>query len=169
MALLKPISLKSPLAPTPEKLFFKTHIEDIDGNRVEVSDPKAIRAMVALMDMQAVMGGAASHWGGPSALTEMWSALHALVFNEAKLKSVPWYELYNLVNDAGHCENGLYAIKANYGFADLSIESLKGFRSISSPLTGHGESHLFPEGVLVSNGHSGPVLVTLKGLVLQMH
>ncbi|MEZ4872923.1 MAG: hypothetical protein R2827_11955 [Bdellovibrionales bacterium] len=67
-----------------------------------------------------------------------------------------------MVNDAGHCENALYAIKANYGFADLTIESLKGFRSIQSRLTGHGESHLFPEVFIFRTGPWGALLAPLK-------
>src|SRR5437870_393200 len=108
--------------------------------------------MVALMDMNAVLGGAASHWGGPSAFAELMSAVHGLMFHSAKQAGKPWYEQFLFVNDGGHCENGLYALKANYEFASVSIEELKKFRSIDSRLTGHGESHLFPEGVLISNG-----------------
>src|SRR5690606_35915658 len=72
----------------------------------------------------------------------------------------------HLINDAGHCENGLYALKALYGFADLSLDDLKAFRSIQSPLTGHGESHLFPEGVLLSNGPLGSSLPQAQGLCM---
>lgn len=120
--------------------------------------------MIALMDMQAVLGGAASHWGGPSAFAELMSAAHGVMFSESLRLKKPWHELFNFVNDAGHCENGLYALKANYGFADLNLESLKKFRSIQSPLTGHGESHLFPEGVLLSNGPLGSALPQAQGL-----
>ena len=54
------------------------------GQEIEVGDPTCTRALVALMDMQAVMGGAASHFGGPSAFAELMSALHGIVFNEAQ-------------------------------------------------------------------------------------
>lgn len=134
------------------------------GEEIEVADPSATRAMVALMDMQAVLGGAASHFGGPSAFAELMSALHALVFHEARQKNKPWHGLFHVLNDAGHCENGLYALKANYGFADLSLEALKGFRSIQSRLTGHGESHLFPEAVYLSNGPLGSCFPQSQGL-----
>jgi len=72
--------------------------------------------------------------------------------------------LFSFVNDGGHCENGLYALKANYGFAGLTFADLKKFRSIESPLTGHGESHLFPQGVLLSNGPLGSALPQAQGL-----
>lgn len=134
------------------------------GETVAAVDPTATRAMVALMDMQAVLGGAASHFGGPSAFAELMSALHAIVFDEAVKKKRNWFELYHLLNDAGHCENGLYALKANYGFADLSLDSLKGFRSIQSQLTGHGEAHLFPEAVYMSNGPLGSCFPQSQGL-----
>ena len=136
---------------------------------VQVSDPRATRALVAIMDMAAVIGGAASHYGGPAAFAELMSAMHAIVFTEAQAQQKNWYDLYNLVNDAGHCENGLYALKANYKFAGLSFEELLKFRSIESRLTGHGESHLFPEGVLLSNGPLGSSLAQSQGLALADH
>ena len=132
------------------------------GEDALFADPKATRALVALMDMQAVMGGAASHFGGPSAFAEIMSALYGVVFH----RKDPWYEYAQIINDAGHCENGIYALKANYSYADLNLESLKGFRSIQSPLTGHGESHLFPEGVYLSNGPLGSSLPQAQGLCL---
>ena len=131
-----------------------------NGSEIFISDPKAVRAMLALMDMQAVLGGAASHWGGPSAFLEIFSALMGWVFHQSK----NWYEHYHIVNDAGHCENGLYAVKANYEYAGLKIHDLKQFRSISSFLTGHGEAHLFPEGVYLSNGPLSSTLAQAQGL-----
>lgn len=131
---------------------------------MQIADPQATRAMVALMDMNAVLGGAASHWGGPSAFAELMSAAHGLMFHEARKAGRPWYEMFNFVNDAGHCENGLYALKANWGFGDLTIDELKKFRSVQSRLTGHGESHLFPEGVMLSNGPLGSAVPQTQGL-----
>jgi transketolase len=165
--------METPL-PTPVRLarnpkkspMFKKDIRRQNGETIAAADPSAIRSLVALMGMQAQMGGAASHFGGPSALAEINSALHALVFNTAEKESKQWFDLYNLVNDAGHCENGLYALKALYGFADLTIDSLKPFRSIKSNLTGHGEAHLFPEGVQISNGPLGSGLPQAEGLAL---
>jgi transketolase len=131
-----------------------------------VADPAITRAMVALMDMNAVIGGAASHYGGPAALAELNSALYGVVFQESCDDNKPWHDLFHLINDAGHTENGLYALKANYGFADLTLDKLKKFRSIESPLTGHGESHLFPEGVYLSNGPLGSSLPQAQGLAM---
>ncbi len=165
MSTISPIAVKNHLAGTPgQPPQFSVEVGCKNGRALQVSDPQSIRAMIALMDMQAVMGGAASHWGGPAALSEMWSALHALVFESSGESRGEWHENFHVINDAGHCENGLYAIKANYGFADLSIESLKGFRSIKSPLSGHGEAHLFPQGVLMSNGPLGSSLPQAQGL-----
>lgn len=155
------------LAPTPKTgPRYATKVKGSDGASFELADPKATRAMVALMDMAAVIGGAASHWGGPSAFAEIMSAVHGVMFTESKAKNKSWSELFHFVNDAGHCENGLYALKANYNFAGLTLESLKGFRSIESVLTGHGESHLFPEGVLLSNGPLGSSLPQAQGLAM---
>ena len=160
-----PIPIKSKLADTPTgELRYAVSVHLRSGDMIQVADPNATRAMVALMDMQAVLGGAASHFGGPSALAELMSALHGIVFHEARAKRRPWHELFHLINDAGHCENGLYALKANYGFADLSLEALKKFRALDSRLTGHGEAHLFPQGVYLSNGPLGSCLPQTQGL-----
>ena len=133
-----------------------------NGSEIFISDPKAVRSMLALMDMQAVLGGAASHWGGPSAFLEIFSVLIGFIFHQSK----NWYEHYHIINDAGHCENGSYAVKANYEYAGLKVHDLKQFRSISSFLTGHGEAHLFPQGVYLSNGPLSSTLAQAQGLCL---
>ena len=83
-----------------------------------------------------------------------------------KEKNKNWYDNYNFVNDAGHCENGIYALRANYSFDGLNFNDLKKFRSIESKLTGHGEAHLNPEGVFVSNGPLGSGLPQAQGLAM---
>lgn len=159
----QPLSMTSRLAGNP-KTAPKYAAKLTNG--VELSDPRAQRALIALMDMHAVIGGAASHFGGPAAFAELVSAVHGFAFAEAERKKKDWFDLFNIINDAGHCENGLYALKANYGMAGLSFESLKKFRSIESVLTGHGESHLFPEGVLLSNGPLGSAFPQSQGLAM---
>ncbi len=167
MSSQSPISMTSPLAGNPSQpLLFSQEANLGSGEKAQFSDPQALRAMVALMDMQAVQGGAASHWGGPSAFSEITSAIYGLAFQQSQKKDQPWHKLFHLINDAGHCENVIYALKANYGFADLNLESLKGFRSMKSPLTGHGESHLFPQGVYLSNGPLGSSLPQAQGLAV---
>lgn len=162
--------ITSKLAHTPSKNpEFAVELNNSKGKTLKLADPRAIRALIALMDMEAVMGGAASHWGGPSALAEILSSLHAVMFQEARDKNVPWHELFHFVNDAGHCENGIYATRALYGFADLSFDELKKFRSMDSRLTGHGEAHLFPEGVLISNGPLGSSIPQSQGLCFGDH
>src|SRR5258708_2879773 len=91
------------------------------------------------------------------------AAIHGLIF---ATKGRPWHEAYNFVNDAGHTENGIYALRALYGFDGETFEDLKAFRSIKSKLTGHGESHLNPEGVLLSNGPLGSALPQGQGLAM---
>ncbi len=170
----KPIQFNSQILPLQTKLagtplqspFYSCSVKGRHGSPVFLADPRATRSMISLMDMNAILGGAASHYGGPAAFAELMSALHGIVFEEAKQKNVPWHNLYHLVNDAGHCENGLYAIKANYGFAGMTLEDLKGFRSIHSKLSGHGEAHLFPEGVLLSNGPLGSAFPQSQGLAM---
>ena len=131
-----------------------------------LADPRATRALVALMDMEAVLGGAASHFGGPAALAELMSAAWGLMWMQSSEKGQNWHEQFHFVSDAGHCENGLYALYANCGFGGLSLGDLKGFRSIQSHLTGHGEAHLFPQAVSVSNGPLGSAMGPAQGLAL---
>lgn len=163
----EPMKITTKLAGNPsQEPQFKTYITVNDGQKIPAVDPRATRALISLMDMNAVLGGAASHYGGPAAMAELMSALHALVFQDAKATGKQWHELYNLVNDAGHCENGLYALKANYGMAGLNLNALKKFRSIESPLTGHGEVHCFPQGVFISNGPLGSAFPQTQGVAI---
>lgn len=164
MPVLAPQSLKSRLAPTPSvPPKYAVQVLNTAGQPVTLGDPRATRALVALMDVHAVNGGAACHWGGPAAFAEVIAAIHGVMFQTA---GRPWHEAYNFVNDAGHAENGIYALRANYGFGGTTFETLKGFRSIASKLTGHGESHINPEGVLLSNGPLSSALPQAQGLAI---
>ncbi len=164
---LQPLTIASHLAPTPAgRPRFAATVQLNSGEALAVADPRATRAMVALMDMNALHGGAASHFGGPAAFAELMSAAHGLMYYWSLKTKRPWHQAFHFVNDAGHCENGLYAIKANYGFADLNLDALKKFRSIDSFLTGHGEAHLFRQGVLVSNGPLGSGISQAQGLAI---
>ena len=161
---LTPLSIKSRLAPTPTATpKYSVTIKNSAGEPVVLANPRATRALVALMDLHAVNGGAACHWGGPAAFAEMMAAVHGVMF---ATQGRPWHEAYNFVNDAGHAENGIYALRANYGFDGMTFDDLIGFRGIGSKLTGHGESHLNPEGVLLSNGPLGSALPQAQGLAI---
>lgn len=159
---LTPLPFKSRLAGTPKGgPKYSITIKNSAGQPVVLGDPRATRALVALMDVHAVNGGAACHWGGPAAFAEMVAAIHGIMF---ATQGRPWFEAFNFVNDAGHAENGIYALRANYGFDGTTFEDLKGFRGIKSKFTGHGESHLNPQGVLLSNGPLGSALPQAQGL-----
>jgi transketolase len=161
---LCPLKIPNRLAPTPSQgPKYPAHVKNGAGDQVTLADPVMTRALIALMDTHAVIGGAACHWGGPAALAEIMSAIHGLMFVE---KGRPWHEAYNFVNDAGHTENGVYALRAQYGFDGMTFNNLKKFRSIESKLTGHGESHLNPEGVFISNGPLGSGIPVAQGLAL---
>jgi transketolase len=161
---LAPLNLKSRLATTPKAApKYSVKVKNAAGAEVTLADPRATRALVALMDVHAVVGGAACHWGGPAAFAEMNSALHGIMFATSGRE---WHEAFNYINDAGHAENGVYALRALYGFDGMTFDTLKGFRSIASKLTGHGESHLNPEGVLMSNGPLGSSLPQAQGLAI---
>lgn len=162
--MIKALNFKSKLAPTPKQSpKYALTIKNNQGKEVVVADPRATRALVALMNQHATIGGAACHWGGPAAFAEIMSATHAIMFAD---QSKNWFEQFHFVNDAGHTENGVYALRANYGFDGLTFDDLRKFRSIESKLTGHGEGHLNPEGVLISNGPLGSGLPQAQGLAM---
>ncbi len=158
---MKTLRLSSKLKSSPQAPKYKKTVKDISGKDVICACPDANRALLAIMDMHAVNGGAACHWGGPAAITEVMSALHSLMFQKKN-----WFDHYHFVNDIGHAENGIYALRANWGYDDLKIEDLWKFRSIESKLTGHGESHLNPEGVLLSNGPLSSSVAQAQGLAM---
>jgi transketolase len=161
---LAPLKLQSRLAGTPSATpKYSLTVKNGQGDEVRLADPRATRALVALMDVHAVNGGAACHWGGPAAFAEIMAAIHGIMFATTGRQ---WHEAFNFVNDAGHTENGIYALRANYGFDKLTFDDLKGFRGIKSKLTGHGESHLNPQGVLLSNGPLGSALPQAQGLAI---
>ncbi|MFN8370988.1 MAG: transketolase C-terminal domain-containing protein [Bacteriovoracaceae bacterium] len=163
MTTLNALGLKNKLHIAPRKSpQYAKKVKNSVGVEVELGDPVVTRALVALMDMHAVIGGAASHWGGPASFAEIMSAVHGIMF----ASSSSWFEKYNFVNDAGHTENGIYALRANLGYGDLTFNRLKTFRSITSNLTGHGESHLYPDGVIISNGPLGSAFPQSQGLAL---
>src|SRR6266705_1765555 len=161
---LTPLPLKSRLAPAPVRPpKYAVTVKNARGEKVVLGDPRATRALLALMDVYAVNGGAACHWGGPAAFAEIMAAIHGVLFaTQGRL----WHEAFNFVNDAGHTENGIYALRANYGFDKMTFEDLKAFRSIKSKFTGHGESHLNPQGVLLSNGPLSSALAQAQGLAI---
>jgi transketolase len=161
---LAPLNLKSRLASTPKAApKYAAKVKNAAGAEITLADPRATRALVALMDVHAVVGGAACHWGGPAAFAEMNAAIHGIMF---ATQGREWHDAFNYINDAGHAENGVYALRALYVFDGMTFDTLKGFRSISSKLTGHGESHLNPAGVLMSNGPLGSSLPQAQGLAI---
>ncbi len=131
----------------------------------EAPDPSTMRAILALMDMEAALGGAASHFGGPSALAELVSSVAGYMLFTAKKHSAPWAEMFHLVNDAGHCENIFYAMRA-VGDWGIRLKDCRGFRSINSPLTGHAEAAALPQCVGISNGPLGSALPQAQGLAM---
>ncbi len=159
---LAPLKVSNHLAKAPQTSpLYPKIIKNKRGEEVVLGDPKASRALLALMNQHAVNGGAACHWGGPSAFAEIMSALHGIMFTQED-----WYNHFHFINDAGHTENGIYALRANLKFDALSFDDLKGFRSLDSKLTGHGEAHVNPEGVLISNGPLGSGPAQAQGLAM---
>lgn len=178
--MLQPLAQRQFLAPLPGhepryKVPVQYGLADGGTRTVQASCPRALRALLALMDMGALMGGAACHFGGPSALAELASAMalclqqatHQDATHQDALPSddVEHYDKFHIINDAGHCENIFYALRANLAWG-VGFEDLKLFRSILSPLTGHGEAGLFPQGVYLSNGPLGSALPQAQGLAM---
>jgi transketolase len=162
---VQPLSLKNKLHDNPTRdPEWSTSVQTKTGETLSVACPTATRGIVALMDMAAVQGGAASHFGGPSAFAEIMSATFGFMFWKSTQEKKQWHEKFHFVNDAGHCENGIYALRANYNIAGASLKTMRGFRSIESVFTGHGEAHLNPEGVYISNGPLGSGLPQAQGL-----
>jgi len=151
----KPSKLSSTFKKIPH---YPITVEDLN-----CPDPRAIRSLILLMDQAAVNGGAAAHWGGPAALAEITSVLLSHLFQKTKKN---WFEEYNLINDIGHAENVFYAARALFEHAGITISELLKFRSMDSRLTGHGESHLFPESVLMSNGPLSSAFAQSQGLAM---
>src|SRR5213596_660736 len=77
---LSPLSLITKLAPTPGRPKYSVTVKNAKGEEVILGDPRATRALVALMDVHAVNGGAACHWGGPAAFAEIMAAIHGILF-----------------------------------------------------------------------------------------
>src|SRR6266545_2417053 len=101
---LRPLPIKSKLAATPARPpKYAVTIKNSAGQPVLLADPRATRALVALMDVHAVNGGAACHWGGPAAFAEVMAAIHGLLFSTS---GRPWHEAYIFFNDAAPTENG---------------------------------------------------------------
>src|SRR5690349_15798497 len=118
---LKPLAIKSRLAPTPANPpKYSVKVKNLAGQEVVVADPRATRTLVALMDVHAVVGGAACHWGGPAAFAELNAAIHGIMF---ATQGRQWHEAFNYINDAGHAENGVYALRALYGFDGMTFDS----------------------------------------------
>lgn len=139
-----------------------SHCLNLDNN--SFIEPKAIRAIISLMNMNATLGGAASHFGGPSAFAEIFSSVFCAMIACSQKENKKYFEKFHFINDAGHCENALYALRHCYG--QLSLQDLKAFRGQNSFLTGHGEHHLFPQGVYLSNGPLGSSLAMAQGLAV---
>src|SRR6516225_145596 len=100
---LAPLNPKNKLASTPKAaLKFSARVKNAAGQDITLGDPRATRALVALMDVHAVVGGAACHWGGPAAFAEINAAIHGIMFATAGRE---WHEAFNFTNDAGHTEN----------------------------------------------------------------
>src|ERR1043166_2310924 len=96
---LTPLSLTVRLAHTPRRApQYSVKVKTSAGQEVLLGDPRATRALLALMDVHAVNGGAACHWGGPSAFAEIMAAIHGILFSTP---ARGWDEAFYFFNDGG--------------------------------------------------------------------
>src|ERR1044072_9066379 len=96
---LTPLPLKPRLAPTPSHPpKYSVTVKNAKGEPVVLGDPRATRALIALMDVHAVNGGAACHWGGPAAFAEIMSAIHGFIFATQGREG---HEAFKFVNEPG--------------------------------------------------------------------
>ena len=161
---LRPLKIPNRLAPTPKQgPKYPAQVRNLAGQEVVLADPVMTRALVALMDTHAVIGGAACHWGGPAALAEIMSAIHGVMFAETKR---PWHEAYNFVNDAGHTENGVYALRAQYGFDGMTFDDLKKIPLDRKQINRTRGKPSQSAGVFISNGPLGSGIPVAQGLAL---
>src|SRR5438093_12979296 len=78
---LTPLPIKSKLAGTPVRPpRFSVTVKTARGRPVILGDPRATRALVALMFVHAVNGGAACPWGGPASFAVIMASTHGLMF-----------------------------------------------------------------------------------------
>src|SRR2546426_12443448 len=79
---LTPLNLTLRLARTPRRApQYSVRVKNAAGQEVVLGDPRATRALLALMDVHAVNGGAACHWGGPSAFAGNIAPIHRILFS----------------------------------------------------------------------------------------
>src|SRR2546430_14370645 len=97
---LAPLNLKPRLAPAPRRLpKYFVKVKNAAGQEVILGDPRATRALVALMDVHAVNGGAACHWGGPAAFAEIMAAIPG---NKFSVHGREWHATFHFGHHAGH-------------------------------------------------------------------
>ena len=109
------LSYPNPLAGNPGEPQFSAEVQAADGSTVKVACPTATRLAVALMNMNAVHGGAAT------GVVHLHLLKSCLLFTVSCLLLMIGVVLTTFANDAGHTENGIYALKANYGFAECQL------------------------------------------------
>src|SRR2546425_12539044 len=79
---LTPLNLTLRLARTPRRApKYSVRVKNAAGQEVVLGDPRATRALLALMDVHAVNGGAACSSGGPPAFSGIIAALPRILLS----------------------------------------------------------------------------------------
>ena len=127
------------------------------------SEPARMAAALRVLAMDAVERAASGHPGMPMGMAEIAVALWGrhLKHNPAKPN---WFDRDRFVLSNGHGSMLLYALLHLSGY-DLSIEDLKGFRTLHSRTPGHPEVGITP-GVETTTGPLGQGLANAVGMAL---
>ena len=127
-----PLSIPKSLHGNPTAaLQWSQTVKTKNGDQLPLACPTATRAMIALMDMAAVQGGAACHFGGPSAFAETLAMMGPVAFSICWLSSLrpPAPKNGKPVLSARRLPNAVCSTHAMPGFrsnqsaASLSAES----------------------------------------------
>jgi transketolase len=120
----------------------------------------AIRAL----SMDAVQAANSGHPGMPMGMADVATVLYSkfLKFDPAAPK---WPDRDRFVLSAGHGSMLIYALLHLTGYAQPTIEDIKGFRQLTSPCAGHPENFLLP-GVECTTGPLGQGLAMAVGMAI---
>jgi transketolase len=127
-------------------------------------EPRLLANAIRALAMDAVQAANSGHPGMPMGMADVATIL----FTEY-LKYDPadpaWHDRDRFVLSAGHGSMLLYALLYLTGYAEPTIEDIKGFRQLGSPCAGHPENFLLP-GVEATTGPLGQGFAMAVGMAV---
>jgi transketolase len=135
-------------------------MSDTQPNRLDELCVNTIRTL----SMDAVQQANSGHPGAP-----MGAALMTYVLWDRVMRHNPadvtWPDRDRFVLSAGHASMLLYSLQFLYGYPGITLEDIKNFRQMNSPLAGHPESDLLP-GTETTTGPLGQGFGTAVGMAM---